>query len=302
EDVEPDDRSNAKYTDRSYTTHTDSFDNTTYTYRFYEKLYVRSYKLIDNYWQPSALLDISDCLRKGKPYVAVRLIGNKLVACVKVSYSAKSSVIVVDATNPEELKLIDKKIESFKPFPQAGKKDFALPLIQIDGISIEERIKLSIDLHYEYIHSRYSSKIYRRSMVDIDNGSISFAVISREGISVFDVTHWDDRKIYCKRRASRSFTILECISGDIYYGRRKPFVQNGILYAVSESNLLVFDIHSNRRIRKLGHFVRAGCIIQDIAVLENGNILMTATQASKRQNERDRRKQEDYLYLLKDPR
>ena len=301
EDVKHADTFNAKYTDRYYVKHTDKFDNVKYTYRFYEKLYVRSYKLIDNYWQPSAILDISDCLRKGKPDVAVRLIGNNLVACVNVNYSTKSSVIVADVTNPEDMKIIDKKTGSFKPFPHSdNQKDFALALIPTDGISMEEKIKLSIDSHY-FLH-HYYNRIHLHSIVDIDNGNISFIVISQEGISRFDVTHWDDRKIYCKLSTKRSFTILERISGDIGHGRRKPFVQNGMLYITSDHNLMVFDIRSDRRIRKLGHFVRANCTIQDIAALENGNILMTVTQVSEWQNERDRRKREDYLYLLKDPR
>jgi len=264
---------------------------------FYEKVYLRSYKHTDKSWMPVCELDISDCLtdRIDIFRAAMRLIDNKLVAAVN------DSLIVVEATDPGGLKLIDKKLDVLKkrrPFTHKDhKEDFAIPLFPIEGIGLEERVKLSIDLNYRFSYGR--NNIYESSIVDVHDDKIAFFFIDDDNIERFDVTHWDDEKIYCRFSTSRPYTILEGATGTP--GRFSPkCVKNGKLYCYRNYTLLVFDIRSNRRIRKLGHFVRMDYDIIDMAVLEDGNILL-CVQWDPEFIRRRSKENKYYLYLLKNP-
>ena len=109
------------------------------------------------------------------------------------------------------------------------------------------------------------------------------------------MTGYDNEKIYCQFSSERSFTILERMPRS---WRDKVFVKNGKLYSYNDHKLMVFDIRSGKRMRKLGHFVRTDFRIEDIAVLENGNILMCLRHKHKLLgSDVDK----SYLYLLKDP-
>jgi hypothetical protein len=272
--------------------------------RFYEKLYIRSFKF-DTYFRPAGFIDISDYIKKGKsgrPFITMRLVDNKIVLLIN-----NNSLIVVDVSDPMQLKLIDEKpytvTGSIRGWLQvggqvAGSKDITIPIIPTDKISIEERIKFSIDHYFLPSYRILHPDIFRHSMVDVNDGKISFVVVSSGEISRFDVTGWDDEKIYCKFSAKRPFTMLERIT-DRYNIHGYQFVHDGNLYMCGPHSLLVFDIRSKGRIRKLGHFVRSRFYyISDIAVLEDGNILMIMRYRPK-SKERDDEKQ--YLYLLKSP-
>jgi hypothetical protein len=219
----------------------------------------------------------------------MRLIGDKIIVFIRHSF------VVVDITNPGELKLLDTKLDVLKgriaPYYRDRRGKFIIPIVPVEGISIEEKIKLSIDWYY-------SNYIYEASIVDIHDEKISFFLVSRNDIARFDVTRWDKENIYCRFSTARSLTILEGMTGALE--RRKAFVKNGRLYCSGDKTLLVFDIRSNRRIRKLGHFVRMDYDIEDIAVLEDGNILLCVQWVGDfgriRSNE-----QKNYLYLLKNP-
>jgi hypothetical protein len=169
--------------------------------------------------------------------------------------------------------------------------------VPIEGISIEERIKLSIDLNYQYNY--YFNEINESSIVDVHDGKFAFFLVDYDHIARFDVTDWDHEKIYCRLGVSRPFTILEGVT-------RTPapydqiFVKKGKLYFYGENTLLVFDIRSNRRIRKLGHFVRMDYRIQDIGVFEDGNILLCMRWGPEYVRDPSE-EQKNYLYLLKNP-
>jgi hypothetical protein len=276
--------------------------------RLYEKIYLRSYKYTDKFWRPVCELDISDCLSNNKKSgwvrMAMRFIDNKLIACVNNSY------ILLDATNPEELKVIDKKIDVLKrylPFSYENReKEFSIPLVPIEEISIEERIKLSIDLSHSFYE--HDNKIYESSIVDVHDDKFAFFFVDYEDVARFDVTGWDKEKIYCTFSGARPFTILEVFtaSGHFIYDN---IVKNGKLYSYDENTLMVFDVRSKSRIRKLGHFVRMDYRIEDIKILEDGNILACMQwrydpddfgldRLNKGLNKEDRHY---YLYLLKDP-
>ena len=271
---------------------------------FFEKAYLRSYKYTDKSWRPICEIDISDCLsnNKGRVWIrmAMRLIDNKLVACVNNSY------ILLDATDPEELKIIDKKIDVLKrylPFTYKNReKDFSIPLIPIEEISMEERIRLSIDLNYGF--NDRDNKIYKSSIVDVNDDKFAFFFIDIDDVARFDVTGWDQDNVYCKFSGARPFTILEILTGAGHF-HYVNLVKNGKLYCYdyNEATLMVFDVRSKSKIRKLGHFVRMNYHIIDVAVLENGNILACVRwdvddYDTDIPTERGRKY---YLYLLKNP-
>lgn len=270
--------------------------------RFYEKIYLRSYKHTGESWMPVCDLDISDCLTRRIDIIriAMRLIDNSLIACVN------DSCVVVDTTDPGELKLIEKKLDVLRKYIPShfinSEEEFTIPLIPIEKIGLQERIKLSIDLNYMFEWGYYGiNDIFESSIVDVLDGKFTFCFIRHEEVARYDVTRWDDEKIYCKFSALRPFTILEVVTDPP--GHRSPnFVKNGKFYCYDYHNLMVFDIRSNRRIRKLGHFVRMDYQIDDMVVLENGNMLISV-QWNPENFGINRLKKEDryYLYLLKNP-
>jgi hypothetical protein len=262
-----------------------------------EKVYLGSYKLAGEYGDQFKEIDISECLtdRANLFRIAMRFVDDKLIAILNDSY------VLVDTANPEELKLIDKKLDvltQYRPFAYTDRKEeFDVPLVPIEGISEEERIRLSIDLNFHFYGG--DSPIYESSIVDIHDGKIAFAFIERDEVVRYDVARWDDEKIYCKFSASRPYTILENITDRPGFYDPK-FVKNGKLYCQGDNALMVFDIRSRGRIRKLGHFVRSDYGIADAAVLEDGNILLCIYryQDTGENNSTSRRW---YLSLLKDP-
>ena len=268
------------------------------TKTFFEKAFLRSYKHPDRQ-KPVCELDISDCLGGYKRGIrtAMRLIDNKLVACIN------NSCILVDATDPNELKLIDKKIDVLKryfPFTyKARVKELSIPLVPIEEIELQERIRFSIDLNHRFYDS--NNRIYESSIVDAHDDKYAFFFVDHEDVARFDVTGWDEENVYCTFSGSRPFTILEAFtaSGQFIY---ENIVKNGKLYSYSENALMVFDVRSKPKIRKLGHFVRMEYEIKDITVLEDGNIL-ACIQSNVEDFDIDRLKKEDkyYLYLLKNP-
>ncbi len=263
--------------------------------RIYEKIYLRSHKLIGESWMAVNELDISECLtnRTDILRMAMRLIDNVIVACIN------ESCVVVDVTEPSELKRIATKLRVLKfRYSVDREKEFVLPLIPVKAISIEEQIKLSIDLNYAFPLGR--NDIHKSSIVDIHDGKIAFFRVSQEDIARFDVVRWDQEKIYCKFSSARPFTILESIGGLDFLA---TFVKGGNLYCYGQGTLLVFDVRSNRGIRKLGHFVRMDYRIEDIAVLNDGNILLCIEWERNFDSDpyKPRKPSKSYLCLLKNP-
>ncbi|MCP4608549.1 MAG: hypothetical protein GY845_07535 [Planctomycetes bacterium] len=268
--------------------------------RFYEKIYLRSYKHTEKYWTLVCELDISDCLtdRIDTPRAGMRLIDNRLIACVH------NSCVVVDVTEPGELKIIDKQLDKLKKYgpysskpPKNRKKEFAIPLVPVEGIELEEKIKLSIDLNYQFHYGR--NNFYKSSIVDVHDGKFAFFFVYYDEVARFDVIRWDDEKIYCKFSNSRPFTILESVTGALRFYNDK-FVKNGKLYCYDDHTLIVFDVRTSSRIRKLGHFVRMSYYINDMAVLDDGNIVLCMRQDYVLVDKHSK-KPKTYLYLLKNP-
>ena len=254
-----------------------------------------SYKHVGKSWPPVCELDISDCLTDRRDHIqmAMRLVDNKLIVCVN------SSCGVVDVTDPAEIERVETKLDVFKGkgrYIQNRQKPFTIALLPIESISVEERIRLSIELQYGYVYG--ASDISRSSIVDIHDDKIRFTLVGERDIARYDVSRWDDENIYCDFVTARPFTLLESVSAPHYYNRLK-FFKDGKLYVYGDSTLMVFDVRSGSRVRKLGHFVRMKSYIRDIAVLEDGNILLCTWQDAPKDVPRDQRKQ--FLYLLENP-
>lgn len=278
----------------------------------YKEAYLCSYQLAEDIHKiPVAALSMSDYIDEQRLFTAaIRQVDDKLIVFIQDSFA------VVQIKQNGELELIDKQINGLKGYSKhilSHDKIFTIPLIHIPQISIKERIKLTIDLNYWYNHShghwRNAMMFYNRTLVDINGDAIIFCLLNEEEISRFDVVKWDDEYIYCKLRDARPFTYLEQIFGLIAESDHW-FVQDGKLYAYEIRKLMVFDVRSDR-IRKLGHYERLSedYSIQDIEVLRNGNILLSA-ETEKRIRTKSTagdRKYDDYfirkgyLSLLKNP-
>ena len=250
-----------------------------------------SHKFTGGAWIQADLIDLSECLsdRTRYPRMDMRLFDNVLVVCINDSY------VVVDVTNPNQLKTLDTRLNALKnlrPHHRDYRKEFGIPRIHVKEIGIEEQIKLSIDRY----HGRGDT--YNSSIVDVHNGKITFFRTHGYGEDIvrFEVTHWDDKKVYYKLSASRPFTLLERLTGKFDF--HETFTQGGKIYCFEKDTLLVFDLRSNG-IRKLGHFVQMGCQIEDIEVLDDGRILLCVWQ--KDLNIKGHLHQKRYLYLLEDP-
>ncbi len=260
----------------------------------YEKAKINCYKFTGQSWVLMSELDVSECLETDKPQMrlAMRLIGNTLFAFVNKSF------VEVDVTRPDDLKIINTKLKAintstkFKPWESS---DFiTVPVIQTDQISVEEKIKLSIDYFY------YDMKMYESSIVDIYEGKISFfPILNNNIITRAEVVKYDDEYIYCKYTASRGTTILE-EKLDFGYTVYDSLVKDGKFYLNGRCTLMVFDIRSGTLIRKLGHFVRMNQNIHDIAVAENGNILIYMSLWNDLKN-KDNILLKQYLCLLESP-
>lgn len=230
-----------------------------------EKVFLVSHKYSDNGWQVASTIDISDSIDENKSlWVAeMRLIDDRLVVLFR------GNVIVADTSEPEEMELVSRESALFmRRIGHDRRKEFSIPLLPVEGVSIEERVKLSIDLA-----CGYDFYVYKYSRVDIHDGKMSFVAIDGDrGVIRYDVTGWDEKKIYSQLVAFRNLTFLE---RKTWAGRSyKMFVQDGRLYSFSRDELYVFDVRTSGRIRKLGHFVRRDYELKDVEVLADGNILV----------------------------
>jgi len=264
----------------------------------YDKVHLRSYKVAGQFWTPAGELDLSDCLMDATniPRFGMWLFNDAVI------FSFDNNCVAVNATHPGELKRIDTKLGALKHLPHYPdrRKNFTIPLVRIEGIGIEEQIRVSIDANHWFNYGRYN--IRETSIVDIHDDKISFSCARRGEVVRFDVTGWDEENIYCKFSASRPFTILEGMTGKFYF--HDAFVMDGNLYCCWKDTLLVFDVRSSRRIRKVGHFVRMSCSIDDIEILDDGRILLSLLRVWRDKNigSRSRYQQKGYLCLLENPR
>ena len=266
----------------------------------YEKIYLRSYKHFRTSWKAIDEVDISDFIgdRVNHLRMAMRLINNTLIACVNDSY------VAVDITDPQELTEIAKKLDVLPGSVvwldrEDRLQEISISLIPFEGISEEERIRLSIDLRYRYQYD--DNDIYDSSIVAINEGKIAFFSASQRDVARFDVIRWDDDKIHCRFGTARPYTILERMSQS-FGPNDRTFVTGQKLYVQEGQQLMVFDLRSDRKIRKLGHFFRMDCHIEDVAVLEDGRLILCALWNKwNRRFGRVRREETRYLYLLENP-
>jgi hypothetical protein len=166
-----------------------------------------------------------------------------------------------------------------------------LPMIPLPGLSVQERIALSVNLifqpldqGYEFFSPWTNSYIIgeNRSLVDIQGEDIFFITADDNNrnphidkLTCYQVVDWDQEKIHCQKHSERPFTFLESLSLDRSWHKRF-FVKKGRFYLHNDATLMVFAIHSQRGLRKLGQFERLtrDFKIEGIHVEENDNILL----------------------------
>lgn len=261
--------------------------------RKYEKLYVCVFEINDGFDIPASVVDVSDFLKNNNhPNIAMRKIDDKLLVVVNQSY------MFFEIESGGQLKILDKKIDVLRPYYAYGElhDTVQIHLIPIEQLDVMERIEFSIDIvnrvnpNYNMTHSR----------VDIVGDKISFCRFSKAGIVRYDVDRWDDKSIYGAVRDGRPFTLLEQMFSGVYEWNNS-FVQDGKLYIYGDQKLMVFDIRSER-IRKLGHWerIRDDFTIRDVEILDDGNILLTASERQRYDNGKQW-EWKRHLYLLKNP-
>ncbi|MBN1972886.1 MAG: hypothetical protein JW787_04560 [Sedimentisphaerales bacterium] len=242
-------------------------------------------------------IDLSECLDENvyNVFMAMRIIENKLFVFVD------NSLVTYDITNPEDIQQVDAKInvvsmQRYYVFGSAFEKgsEIEIPIVPAEGISEQEKIVLSIDRFYN------ARNMYESSIVDIFNGEISFYGynFSTDCFQRYEVMYREPYVIKCRLKESRQSTFLEGLTKQ---RMNKTFVKNGKLYCVADNTLMVFDIHPDKGIRKLGHFVRLDYRIEDMAVLEDGNMVLHLRWDHLFSPANSVEKEKNYLYLLKGP-
>ncbi|MBL7215188.1 MAG: hypothetical protein ISS71_05875 [Phycisphaerae bacterium] len=284
-------------------THREEIRKNTY-YKKLDKAYLCSDQVLEGLYSiPVSAMDLSDCIVEGRiDRVGLRKIGDKIIVLIQDGFA------VVQIKDNGSLELIDNQIDGLKGHSRYGAprdKRFKIPLVSVQDISTEERIKLTIDINYRYYQFGHSSgwpqnEIWSHSLVDINGSAISFCLLDEGSIQRYDIVKWDDEFVYCRFRDERPFTFLEQMFGQVT--QSDPwFVQDGKLYAYERQKLMVYDIHSGR-IRKLGHFeqLSENFIIQGFEVLDNGNMLLSAVKRKYLEDKRNWERK-SYLFLLKNP-
>lgn len=263
--------------------------------RNYKKLFLLRRRLADDGPYALTVLDLSDFLQShggslSLGRVLMRRFDNKLVLCIG------DKLVEVDLSMSNKLEISNKHdlVTTRGWIFAKDNKEYRIPLLPVEGIGPVERIKSSIDYHIANILGD-SQRSFNYSCVDIHNDKIAFIVHGEDNFTRCEVTRWDDKSIYFKITAVRDFTILENTFGSNWWYH--TFVKDGRFYAWSKHDLLVFDIRSSGGIRKLGHFIRAQTEIEDVLVLDDGNILL-ALEHEKIKNMGD---MEHTLALLKKP-
>lgn len=259
----------------------------------FEKLYLSLFEYAEGVFLPESALDLSDLLGDGSyPRLLLRVVHDKVLVVVD------RSLVVVQVHPDGSLEAIEKNpslLARYTPHYNSTsyEETFSIPLIPTEQISIEQRIKFSIDMNFVFWWNSFNS-----SVVNADGNRIVFCIVRDRQIEKYEVVRWDEKKVWCRFVERRPFTPLETLCGSFGYNDWQ-FVKNGKLYVYRDTSLLVFDLRSG--IRKLGHFERitSNGYISDVEVLEDGNILLSATdtiQKDRGQWERNYR-----LYLLENP-
>ena len=261
------------------------------TIRHYKNAYLWCWR--DSEWGRVLVsrLDLSDYLNTEASLrtLAMRLAKDKAVVLLE------DHCLVIDIAKPEAMTVIEDKPLKRSLF--FGRPDTGVfPLLPVESLDMQDRIRLSLGLV-----SRYQ---YRGGDVVVNDQSdpASYVLVSDDGIARYEFEKAETETVIFKRRDERPFTVLETLFGGRYgYGYRTDphFICDGKLYSRSYNRLMVFDV-AGPRIRKLGHFERVSNTygIEDVEVVENGNILLLSTYD---EGQGEGFKRTVFLQLLKNP-
>ena len=261
------------------------------THNRYKKIRLSSSQTAGSFHRDISAIDLSDCIfEERNPYPTMRRIEDKLIVFLH------NHCLVVSINRVGELELKEKN-----PYLRMVRFDhsdpFTIPLVPATGVRIRERVRLSLDLAARRKNSWNLRHVPNSSLVSDNDGKMRFARVTWDGLARYDVLGWDENAIRCQFRDARAFLFEQFSSHDGH------FLLDGKLYLFSRNTLLVFDMLADRGIRKLGHLQRFSdsFCIEDIAVEENGNILLLSRQLQKYGAESRAYLSKSTLYLLKGP-
>ncbi len=234
-------------------------------------------------------LNLSEYLKEDDSMsgIVLRVTKDKVVVLIQ------DHCLVIDMSQPDSPVVIEDKPLK-RSFVFGGADAGVFPVLPVESLDPQDRIRLSIGLASRYQHR--GGKV----VINEESDPVSYVLVSHSGIARYEVTGFDDKIITLNRRDERPFTLLETLFGGVEgYSRNPYFIQDGKLYSWSGNKLMVFDVEGPR-IRKLGHFERMSYkyAIEDVKVVENGNILLLSRHDDK-QGETFVRT--GFLQLLKNP-
>lgn len=253
--------------------------------RFFEVVEVRSYRLGENGWEFVSSLNISDRIRRST-YISVCFLNGKVLARTTNQY------VAVDVSNGKDMRLLD--VADFESADlrelhwgiAKHKKEVVLPAAKLKGLTPTERVQMT--LLFTVLQADFSDG--RIVVVDTTDKHTGFAR--------YEMMHFANETAYFELTGVRPVTVFERIGEEWGYGYN-TIVRDGRMYVHNDKQLLVFDIHSRRRIRKIGHFVRLHQKICQVLLLDSGDILLIMQQELHSREGLDRC--DAYLCLLKAP-
>ena len=189
--------------------------------------------------------------------------------------------LVVDISNPASMTVIEHK-QLRREVWRWG--DDLFELFPLESIDPSVRIPLSIEM------GSWGANLYHSH-----EGHLGYILSYDNAVSRYDI-EVDDGLIRGYLRDERAFSLLEQHGGNWF---RRRWLQDGQLYLQAEHRIMVFDV-SGPRIRKLGHYERYAHSIEDMKVLDNGDILLLS-RSEEGPGSQDYQDQ-FYLQLLKNPK
>ncbi|NQV34762.1 MAG: hypothetical protein HQ515_18860 [Phycisphaeraceae bacterium] len=240
--------------------------------RIYEKAYLRSYRVMEGGSIPLESLDLSDYLERDEhPRLAMGLTEDRVVVLLN------KTCLAIDLSDLQAMEVVESKpIKRNYHGP-----DERVDLIPLESIDMGDRVRLSIQWR-------------GLQCIPTNNDNSDYVTVTAEGMALYKIEKWDEKRAYAKLLDKRSYTFWERMGW-----RDQLFVRGGKLYRSSRNKLMVFDV-SGTRIRKLGHYERLSPKygIEKIEVDTNGNILMLSGYEEMRDGEH---KRTEFLQLLKNP-
>ncbi|MCK4999794.1 MAG: hypothetical protein KAS23_09670, partial [Anaerohalosphaera sp.] len=213
---------------------------------FHEKAFIRTFKTMGKTSELISEIDITDLIGNVNyyPSVAIRRIDNRFLV------RFNKNCLLAEISQTGRIKLIE-KITDCLPHIKYNRtyrdKQFSIPMVPLESISIDDKIRFSIDTRYKW--NLPVGDITHNSLVDKQEGKYIFAKITEKAIERYKVVSWNENEIIAEFVDDRPFITFESIFGNPDEYEEQYFIKDGKLYTNDLRSLMVFDIRS-KRIRK----------------------------------------------------